>query len=78
LEIHYLPALGLLIIAIGWILQFNSMSKKKKEVKNNFVLAYAVGVIMLIVDGYQGGLYDLAVLNAVALIAALAVYTKLK
>ena len=70
--------IGLIIIALGWFYQLNSISKKKREISLVFVIGYVVGVGLLIVDGLTNQLTTLAALNSVTLLAAAGVWWKLK
>lgn len=69
--------IGLVLIVIGWILQFLLMDKKKK-ISVSFVILYALGVILLVYDGFSAGLNDLAIANLISLIVSLAVLVKLR
>jgi hypothetical protein len=65
---------GLSLIILAWVLQFGKMLVSKKEVWPAFVVIYALGVILLVVDGFLSGLTTLAILNLVSFVAALAVF----
>ncbi|MFA5413509.1 MAG: hypothetical protein WC348_03140 [Patescibacteria group bacterium] len=65
---------GLLLIILAWILQLGKMLVSKKEVWPAFVAIYALGVLLLVVDGFLSGLTTLAILNLVSFAAALAVF----
>ncbi|MCL5784594.1 MAG: hypothetical protein M1142_04560 [Patescibacteria group bacterium] len=67
--------LGLIIIIIGWILQLLS---KKPKLQSSFVLTYALGVLFLVIDGWQNHLTTLALLNLLSFSVALAVWFKFK
>lgn len=67
--------LGLLLIILGWLLQFFS---KDSKVKRSFVITYAVGVAFLVLDAYMNDQLMLAVLNFFSLISAVLVYQKIK
>lgn len=77
MELHYISLCGLLLICAGWLMQYFAMAKKK-EMGKTFVLAYSAGVALLVLDGFQSGLYDLAAANLVSLAIALAVLSRLK
>lgn len=68
-----MTVLGLILIVLGWLIQ---LASKGKEVKVGFVLTYAVGVALLAFDGFRTGLADLAALNSISFIAAMAVLYK--
>lgn len=65
-----LANLGLLAIIGGWVIQLLSINKKKNQVQPSFVAVYGLGVLLLVVDGFQSGLTNLAVLNLISLIIA--------
>lgn len=69
--------IGLTIIIIAWILQFVFMDKKKK-IYPSFIIVYAIGVLILVYDGFSSGLNDLAIANLFSIIASIAVLIKLK
>ncbi|MEK7543202.1 MAG: hypothetical protein AAB503_02775 [Patescibacteria group bacterium] len=68
-----LTNLGLIIIFFGWMYQLFRL-KRSKALSPVFVVIYIIGVIMLIADGLQSGLIELAGLNTLTLAAALAVF----
>jgi hypothetical protein len=70
-----LSTIGLILIIVGWGIQLFS---KKKSIAKNFILAYCLGVVLLVIDGWLSGLTNLAVLNSLSFVAALAVYFKIK
>jgi hypothetical protein len=69
--------IGLILVIIAWISQFLFMDKKKK-IHISFVILYALGVILLVYDGFSSGLNNLAIANLISLVVALAVLIKLK
>jgi len=78
MEIHYISIAGLALIAASWLLQYKKMSKGKMEVTREFALLQAAGIVLLIIDGLLGGLYDLAAMNLVTCGGALLVLSKAK
>lgn len=72
--------LGLLFIAAGWFIQAFTMTGKKNElqINKNFVLLYALGVLMLLVDGFMNVSKFTNLLNLLALLGALIVYFRFK
>lgn len=44
--------LGLVLIIIAWIVQFYHVWKNKKEILPSFVMIYALGVLLLVFDGF--------------------------
>lgn len=69
---------GLVLITAGWMLQLAKVWKGEKKIQQNFVVTYAAGVLLLVVDGYASGLFSLALLNFLCLLAAIAMIVKLK
>jgi len=49
----YLFIAGLLIIIIGWLIQFyKTVIKKDKNINSLFLFLYLIGVILLIIGNY--------------------------
>ncbi len=69
--------LGLVLIIAGWFIQFSRM-KKSKEIRKEFVITYAIGVLLLVIDGFRSGIPTLALLNLVSLVGAALVLGKIK
>lgn len=67
-----LAIIGLAIIFIAWLFQFFSMNKRR-EISTTFIIAYILGAILLVIDGYKSGLIFNAVINALIAIAAICV-----
>ncbi len=78
MELHYISLLGLLLIGAGWLMQYFALRAGKKNVMKNFVLVYSLGVLFLVIDGFLGGLYDLALMNVATLACGLLVFFALK
>jgi hypothetical protein len=70
-----LSYIGMLLIILGWLIQFLS---KDKAIKIGFVLVYAIGVLFLVVDGFMKELTFLAILNLVSFLTAFAVFVKFR
>ncbi|MDO8557432.1 MAG: hypothetical protein Q7R98_03130 [Candidatus Jorgensenbacteria bacterium] len=66
-------SIGLVLISLGWFYQLFKL-KRGKAISPVFVIIYIIGVILLIADGIQSNLIELAGLNALSLAAALAVF----
>jgi len=71
-----LTSIGLAIITFAWIIQFFLM-ENKKEIKKVFILVYALGVSVLIIDSYNSHLLSVALFNTFSAIATLFVLLKL-
>jgi membrane-bound ClpP family serine protease len=69
-----LTNIGLVLIIFAWIFQFVKMVKNGKTIRPAFVALYAVGVLLLVIDGFMSGFTVLASLNLVSFVAALAVF----
>jgi len=69
---------GLVIIIIAWIIQLMAVLKKNKEIKQEFVIGYAMGVALLVIDGFMNNLTMLASLNLICIVVSIAVLIKLK
>ena len=67
---------GLAAIIIGWAIQLAYGFRGGKKIQKEFVGAYALGVALLVVDGYTSGQMALAGLNALSLLVSLAVLAK--
>ena len=65
--------IGLGLIVVAWIIQAYFIWKKNNKVNKTFVALYAVGVLVLTIDGFKSGLKDLATMNLLSLIIALVV-----
>ena len=70
--------LGLSVISLGWLIQLVLVSQGKLSLSSAFVGVYAIGVALLIVDGFSSGLNSLALANLISLILAAAVFFALK
>ncbi|MBI3485458.1 hypothetical protein HY025_00775 [Candidatus Daviesbacteria bacterium] len=69
--------LGLILIVAGWLYQLSSVSKKNPKIQPNFLILYSLGSLILIYTNLNGGIFP-TIFNILALVAALAVYMKLK
>ena len=67
-----LAIIGLAIIFIAWLFQFFSMNKRR-EISTTFIIAYFIGTILLVIDGYKAGLIANAIINGLIAIAAICV-----
>ena len=76
MEIHYISIAGLALVAIAWWMQYSQMSKGRLEVSRAFAIFQAAGILLLIIDGLMGGIYDLAAMNMVTCGGALLVLSK--
>jgi len=69
---------GLVVLILGWVIQFFSMSKKKKNMNPSFILVYTIGVLMLVLGNYMTGYTSIAILNLVSSLSAIPVLVKLR
>lgn len=72
-----LATLGLILIAIGWIMQVRHM-RNDNCLCIKFVVLYSIGVLLLVLEGLWNGPLWMVLLNLVSLVAALVVLNKLK
>jgi len=70
--------IGLVLIIIGWLVQVSASWKGSPKIKREFVLVYAVGVLVLVVDSYLAGSMLLAGLDFVSASTALLLFSRLK
>lgn len=68
-------AIGIILIIIGWIVQFNSKSNK---IQINFLKFYLAGVAILVIDSYLSNLKLVSLLNLVSLGTAGMLFIKIK
>ena len=73
-----LAEIGLILIIIGLIFQLKFSWKGKKEIKKEFLYFYALGVLLLVIDGFMNKLSSLAILNLGSLIVAIIILLRLK
>jgi len=50
-----LVQIGLSVIAIAWLIEIFYLWKGKKDIKPMFVIAYMLGVLVLVLNEYQSG-----------------------
>lgn len=70
-----LAIIGLGIIFLAWLFQFFSMNKRR-EISTTFIIAYVIGTILLVIDGYKVGLIANTIINGIIAIAAICVLIK--
>jgi uncharacterized membrane protein (DUF373 family) len=68
--------IGLGIIVVAWLVQFFLISKKSKKINPYFVGLYALGVAVLVYDGFSSGLKNLAIANLVSLVVSVLVLVR--
>ena len=71
-----LSLIGLSLVVIGWLVQLVKM-KKDKKINKYFVILYALGVLVLVYDGFNSGLTNLAIANLISLIVSILVLVKI-
>ena len=72
-----LSLIGLLVIAVAWLIQLVYVFKKSREIKKSFVLVYAIGVLLLVIQGYNNGDTNGLTLNLLSLVLAVLVLLSL-
>ena len=60
--------IGLSIIIIAWLIQLAYSWKGNREIKKRVLIVYAIGVALLVIDGYMTNVPDVAIFNLVSLI----------
>jgi hypothetical protein len=70
-----LSLVGLSLVVIGWLVQLVKM-KKDKKINKNFIILYSLGVAVLVYDGFNAELTNLAIANLVSLIVSVLVLVK--
>ncbi|MEK6926856.1 MAG: hypothetical protein AABX11_00340 [Nanoarchaeota archaeon] len=69
-------SIGLIVIAIGWIIQAYFLFKGKKEIRTCFIVLYILGVAVLLFADYQAT-QKVSYFELITLIAALLSLIKL-
>lgn len=62
--------IGLVLIAIAWLIQMIFSFSKKEGIVPSFILCYMAGVVILVFDGFVSGATWMAVLNLVTFVFA--------
>ena len=73
-----LSSIGLAILGLGWAVQLYYVTKKQKNIQPAFVGIYGMGVVFLVIDGFQTGLNTLAWLNSAILVLVVLILIVLK
>jgi lipid-A-disaccharide synthase-like uncharacterized protein len=47
-----MTSIGLIMIAVAWLIQFLLMTKKDRSVQNLFLFIYGLGSLVLVYDAY--------------------------
>jgi lipid-A-disaccharide synthase-like uncharacterized protein len=70
-----MTSIGLIMIAVAWLIQFLLMTKKDRSVQNLFLFIYGLGSLVLVYDAYISGVGEVAIMNlSVAAISAAVFY----
>lgn len=70
-----MTSIGLIMIAVAWLIQFLLMTKKDRSVQNLFLFIYGLGSLVLVYDAYMSGVGEVAIMNlSVAAISAAVFY----
>lgn len=70
-----LSSLGLIMIAVAWLIQFLMTGHKDKSVQNIFLFIYGLGSMVLVYDATISGTPEIAVINlAIAALTAAVMY----
>ena len=67
-----LALIGLIIIVLAWMIQLVVLIKDKKsrKIHNCFVISYIIGALILVYDGFTGGVASLAIANLLTVMIA--------
>lgn len=71
-----LAQIGLIIIAIAWLIQLYFSFKGKREIRKEFIIAYMIGVLCLVIEDFKVGLNAMSYFEIGTFIAALLVLIK--
>lgn len=63
--------IGLAIIVVAWLYQLIMVLRKNYSLQRFFVAGYGLGVLFLVVDGYQTGFSMATSLNLICLVVVL-------
>lgn len=74
----YMTIAGLLLIAAGWATQYFAMKGKEKAIQKNFVIVNCLGILLLVLDGFNTGSLDLAAGNLLVFVTSAMVLSKIK
>lgn len=69
--------IGLSVIIIAWIIQLAYSWKGNREMKKRFLIIYAIGIALLVIDGYINDTKDVAIFNLISLILVMALLIRL-
>ena len=70
--------IGMILIIVGWLIQLKHVWTQDNNIKLNFLIIYACGVGLLLVDGFMNNLLNLAILNSISFLVTILVIFKLK
>ncbi len=76
--LHYIAIAGLALFILGWAVQYRYMRAGQDGLSREFAGLSAIGMILLVVDSIQNGLYDLALMYAATWVVSMAVFFSTK
>lgn len=76
--VQYVSLIGLLLIAGGWIAQYLSLSKGKKEMVQLLPALNVLGIGILVIDAYLSNAFEVLIGNIFTLIGAILVFIAFK
>jgi len=47
---------GLVLVVLAWVVQFFASLKNQKQIQPSFLVLYALGSLLLVVDAFGGGI----------------------
>ena len=69
-------SLGLLLLSLAWAVQSYYITKGKKEINRYFMIVYAIGLLLIVLDGLMQGLISAPMLNVLALLFIISILFK--
>lgn len=69
---------GLVFLVFAWLVQFFASLKNQKHIQPSFLVLYALGSLLLVVEEFSGGLSASGLLNIGILFLVLLVWFKSK
>lgn len=76
--VQYVSLIGLLLIAGGWLAQYLSLSKGKKEMVQLLPALNVLGIGILVIDAYLSNAFEVLIGNIFTLIGAILVFIAFK
>lgn len=68
-----LTNIGLSVIILAWVVQLFVSAKHGEHLSPAFIMIYAIGVLMLVIDAFTSNMPTIGTYNLIAFLAAIAV-----